>query len=185
MQQQLQQITDELESAQSRLRRLSDRISVEAWTRRPAPNAWSAVECVEHLNLTSRAYIPLLRTAFAEARELRADAPRHYRRDFAGAFLGAMIGPLRHIGKFRLMRVKTTNDFVPHVHRSSDEVVSEFLRLQADLISLTRSAEGLPIDRVKIISPFGGKMRYNAFSALVIIPRHEQRHIEQAEIAAK
>jgi hypothetical protein len=185
MQQQLQQIVDSLESAQARLRRLADTIPVDAWARRPAPDAWSAVECVEHLNLTSRAYIPLLRPAIAEARDLRAEAPREYKRDFLGAFLSAMIGPLRHVGKFRLMRVKTTDDFVPHVHRSSDEVVSEFLRLQADLVSLTRSAEGAAIDKVKIVSPFGGKMRYNAYSALVIIPRHEHRHIEQAENAAR
>jgi hypothetical protein len=185
MHQQLQQIVDSLDSAQARLRRLADGVAVEAWTRRPAPDAWSAVECVEHLNLTSRAYIPLLRSALAEARELRAETPNRYKRDFVGAFLGAMIGPLRHFGKLRLMPVKTTSDFIPHVHRSSDEVVSEFLRLQADLISLTRSADGLAIDRVKILSPFGGKMRYNAYSALVIVPRHEHRHIDQAENAAK
>jgi hypothetical protein len=185
MQQQLQQIVDSLESAQSRLRRLADTTSVDAWARRPAPNAWSAVECVEHLNLTSRAYIPLLRLALTEARDLRGDPPRHYKRDLLGAFMGAMIGPLRHIGKLRLMPVKTTADFVPRVHGSSDEVISEFLRLQADLISMTRSAEGVAIDKVKIVSPFGGKMRYDAYSALVIIPRHEHRHIDQAELAAR
>ncbi|HEY0528967.1 MAG TPA: DinB family protein, partial [Gemmatimonadaceae bacterium] len=112
MQQQLQRIVDSLESAQSRLRKLADRIPVEAWARRPAVDAWSAVECVEHLNLTSRAYVPLLRSAIAEARELRAETAREYKRDFTGAFLGAMIGPLRQVGKFRLMRVKTTDDFV-------------------------------------------------------------------------
>ena len=99
--------------------------------------------------------------------------------------MGAMIGPMRHIGKFRLMRVKTTNDFVPHVHRSSDEVVSEFLPLQGELLTITRSADGLPIDKVKIVSPFGGKMKYDAYSGLVILPRHEERHIEQAEEAAQ
>ena len=185
MQQQLQRIVDSLESAPTRLRRLAARISVEAWLRRPAADAWSAVECVEHLNLTSRAYIPLLRTALIEARDLRASPPRVYKRDLIGAFMGAMIGPMRHIGKFRLMRVKTTNDFVPHVHRSSDEVVSEFLRLQGELLTITRSADGLPIDKVKIVSPFGGKMKYDAYSGLVILPRHEERHIEQAEEAAQ
>ena len=185
MQQQLQQIVDALESAQSRLRRLADAISPEQWTRRPTPDAWSAVECIEHLNLTSRAYLPLLRTAVAEARDFRSPAPRRYKRDLRGAFLGAMIGPLRHVGKFRVMPVKTTSDFVPRVRGSSDEVVSEFVRLQADLITLTRGAEGAAIDRAKIVSPFGGRLKYNAYSALVIIPRHQLRHLEQAEEAAK
>ena len=185
MQQQLQQIVDSLETAQSRLRRLADGVAPDDWTRRPAPDAWSAVECVEHLNLTSRAYIPLLRTALAEARALRLAAPDRYKRDFLGAFLGAMIGPLRHIGKLRLMPVKTTSEFVPHVRATSDEVVSEFVRLQAELITLTRASEGVAIDRVKIVSPFGGKMKYSAYSALVIIPRHQHRHLEQAENALR
>jgi hypothetical protein len=50
-------------------------------------------------------------------------------------------------------------------------------------MSMIRSADGLPLDRVKIVSPFGRRMKYNAYSALVIIARHEQRHIQQAERA--
>jgi hypothetical protein len=50
---------------------------------------------------------------------------------------------------------------------------------------LVRAADGLPVDKVKIVSPFGGKMRYDAFSAFVILPRHQQRHIEQARAAAQ
>jgi hypothetical protein len=138
---------------------------------------------VEHLNLTSRAYLPLLRDALAEARLLRAPAPKRYKRDALGWFLALMIGPLRHIGKMRLGKVKTTPDFVPHPKGSRTKVLSEFVRLQSELISLTQSADGLAIDKVRIVSPFGGKMKYDAYSALVIIPRHEHRHIQQAEEA--
>ena len=184
MQDQLQAVVESLESAQSRLRRLADSLSEKQWSRKPAPNRWSAAECVEHLNLTSRAYVPLLRDALAEARLLRAPGPERYRRDGVGWFLGMMIGPMRHIGKFRIGRVKTTEDFVPHPKGDRTKILSEFVRLQSELVSLARAAEGLAIDKVKIVSPFGGKMKYNAYSALVIIPRHEHRHIEQAEEAA-
>jgi hypothetical protein len=94
-----------------------------------------------------------------------------------------MIGPMRHIGKLRVGKVKTTADFVPHPRGSRTQILSEFVRLQSELISLVQSADGLAIDKVKIVSPFGGKMKYNAYSALVIIPRHEQRHIQQAKEA--
>jgi hypothetical protein len=43
----------------------------------------------------------------------------------------------------------------------------------------------LAIDGAKIVSPFGGRMKYNAYSALVIISRHQHRHLEQAEEAAR
>lgn len=185
MQQQLAAIIESLESAQARLRTLSDRISENGWMRKPAPESWSAADCVEHLNLTSDAYIPLLRDALAQARELgRAPQPARYHRDALGWFMSMMIGPMRHIGKFRIVRVKTTSDFVPRGKASREQLLSDFVRLQAEIITIVRNADGLQMDRVKIISPFGGKMRYNAYSALVIVARHQHRHLDQAEAAA-
>ena len=184
MQRQLAELVDSLEKAQGRLRHLSDTISKEAWARRPGPESWSAADCVEHLNLTSSAYLPLLRDASAEARLLGPASSSRYRQDALGWFLSQMVGPMRHLGRFRIGKVKTTSDFVPRGGRSADQLVSEFVRLQSDLISLIRSADGLPLDRVKIVSPFGGRMKYNAYSALVVVARHQHRHIDQAEEAS-
>lgn len=184
MQRQLKAITDSLRSAQSRLRRLSDNVSDEEWNKRPGPGRWSAAECVEHLNLTSKAYLALLPDALARARKRGGPAQKHYRRDALGWFLSMMIGPLRHLGKVRIVRVKTTPPFVPKVGRSRTEILSDFVRLQAELAALIRSGDRLPLDKVKIVSPFGGRMKYSAYSALVIVARHQHRHIEQAEEAA-
>lgn len=185
MQKQLATIVDSLEAAQARVRRLSDGVSEQAWSRRPASDEWSAADCVEHLNITSRAFVPLLRDANAEARQLRGDPVTHYKRDALGWFLSLMIGPMRHIGKLRLVKVKTLPPFVPKGGQSRNQLLSEFVRLQADLLTIVRAADGLPIDRVKIVSPFGGRMKYSAYSAMVVVARHEHRHIDQAEIAAR
>ena len=184
MQKQLAEIIDSLESAQSRLRHLSDGISEDALNRHPAPGRWSAADCVEHLNLTSRAYLPLFRDASVEARQLGGDPVTRYRKDALGSIMSMMIGPMHHLGKLRLVKVKTTPPFVPQGGQSRTALLSEFVRLQGDIITLIRAADGLPLDRVKIVSPFGGRMKYSAYSALVIIPRHQHRHIDQAEEAA-
>ena len=184
MQKQLADVVQSLESAQAHLRLLTDTLSEADWKKKPAANRWSAAECVEHLNLTSRAYVPLLRDAVARAGEVRRSPTTHYRHDALGWFLSKMFGPLRHLGKIRLVRVKTTPAFEPTAGRSRTEILSDFVRLQAELISLVRTADGLPIDGVKIVSPFGGRMRYSAYSALVIVARHQHRHLEQAEEAA-
>jgi hypothetical protein len=39
----------------------------------------------------------------------------------------------------------------------------------------------LPLHRVRITSPFNSKLRYNVYAALVLLPRHQERHINQAE----
>jgi len=184
VQQQLAAVVNLFEDAQERLRRLSDKVSDAAWSRHPSPGKWSAADCVEHLNITSRAYVPLLRDANTEARLLHAEPETHYKTDAIGWFMTKMIGPMRHIGKLRLVKIKTTPKFVPKGGQSRSQLLSEFVRLQADLITLIRSADGLPLDRVKIVSPFGGRMKYNAYSAIVIVARHQHRHIDQAEEAS-
>lgn len=184
MQKQLAKIVESLESAQHKLRTLSDNISDSAWARHPAPGAWSAADCVEHLNMTSRAFVPRLREAANEARLLHSPPAKDYRMDFPGRVLAFMMRPIKHIGKFKIGRVKTTGEFSPKGGQTREELLSDFVRLQSELISIIRAADGLPIDRVKVQSPFG-RMRYNAYSALEIIAQHEHRHLQQAEDAAK
>ena len=184
MQRQLAEQIESLESAQSRLRALADRLSDSQWARRPSPGQWSAADCVEHLNLTSAAYVPLLRDAVAQAGEIRRAPATHYRRDALGWFMALMIGPMRHLGKKRIGRVKTTARFVPKGGQSREQLLSDFVRLQAELVALVRRADGLRIDKVQIVSPFGERMHYDAFSAIVIVARHQHRHLQQAEEAA-
>jgi len=183
MQHQLASIVSEFESAQTRLHRLSDKLPDARWKSRPGPERWSAAECVEHLNLTSRAYVPLLRRALESATKSPAPAG-YYRRDFLGWLFSSMVGPLWTLGKRPVGRVKTTDDFVPKATPGRTEAVAEFDRLQEELIGITRRTEDYPISEIRIVSPFGGRIRYNVYSALRILPRHQYRHLEQAEEAA-
>src|SRR5690348_7895815 len=178
MQKQLAKLVESLESAQTKLRALSDGVSETAWNKHPAPNAWSAADCVEHLNLTSRAYVPRLRDAVASARLMSARPTQDYRMELVGRVMAFMMRPMRHIGKFKIGRVKTTGPFTPRGGQTREQLLSEFVRLQSDLITIVRSAEGLPIDRVKIQSPFGN-MRYNAYSAMESVAQRSEEHTSE------
>lgn len=175
----LQAVVEEFESALARLHALRDAVTADAWSRRPAPERWSVGECVAHLNLTSSAYVPLLRAGLGEARTSGHAAPRRYSRDVTGWLLWKGAGPPVR------MKVKTTAPFVPRGDRPPAELVDEFERLQREQVALTREADGLPIDRVRITSPFNTRVRYNVFAALTILPRHQHRHLWQAEQIVK
>ena len=171
----LQAVIDELEAASARLRDLQARASDEQWTRRPGPHRWSIGECIAHLNLTSAAYVPLLRSALDEARYSGYRAPRRYRLDPIGWLLWKGIS---YPGK---MKSKTSAPFVPSGEQPKGQTSAEFERLQAQILALAREADGLPLHRVKIASPFDSRVRYNLFSALAIFARHQHRHLWQAE----
>jgi hypothetical protein len=175
----LKAVIDEFESALTRLHALRDTAPGDKWADRPAPDRWSIAECVAHLNLTSTAFLPLLRTGLDEARRSGYKAPRRYRRDLIGWLLWRNMGPPAK------RKFKTTAPFVPRSHKTTADHVAEFERLQAEQLALAREADGLPIQRVKIASPFNTRLHYNVFSALSILPRHQHRHLWQAEQVLK
>ena len=172
---QLAAIVEGLESAQRRLHVLGQTLSDGDWSRRPGPDRWSPLECVAHLNLTALAMLPLIRDGLARARSDGRPAPRRYRRDALGWLL---VQALNKPGKFK---VRTTAAFVPTADRPVSEVLAEFDSLQGEQVACVRAADGLPVDRVRIASPFNARIRYTVYSALSILPVHQHRPLWQAE----
>ena len=173
---QLNAIVADLRAAERRLRAFREAVPPPMWSRRPAPERWSPAECIAHLNLTSEAFLPLLRTGLDEARRLGRPS-RRYRRGVVGWLIWRLVTPS---GAFR---TKTPAAFVPSSDRDADALIADFARLQALVAACVRDADGLPIDRVKIVSPFDARATYNLYAALTIIPRHQHRHLLQAERA--
>ena len=182
MHSQIMEVIAAFEHAQARLDRFIDAIPDDRWSARNDPARWSPAECVAHLNLTNAAYLPRIRNALGEARKLpRADG-RKYSTDLIGRMFSMMVGPLPKIGKTRIGRVKTTALFVPTGSFPKQQLVAEFKRIQLDLISIANESDGLAIDKVKIASPFGEKIHCSVYATFIILPRHEERHIQQAEL---
>jgi hypothetical protein len=173
---QLAAIVDGFDSARARLHALAQDVPDDVWPRRRDPARWSVAECVAHLNLTSRAFLPLVREGIEEARR-RPPVAGHgrYRRDFVGWVLWSTSGPPVRI------RVKTTAAFVPTGTEPRIVLMSAFDELQARQVECVRDASGLPIDRVRITSPFDARVKYNLYACLTILPRHQHRHLWQAE----
>jgi hypothetical protein len=175
---QLEAIVSDFESAGTRVHALDRGLAAEVWHRRPSAGPWSAAECVAHLNLTAEAMLPRFRTGLDEARRLGQAAPAVYRRDLMGWMIWRSLKPGGG------MKTRTAASFVPSADRSPRELLADFDRLQADLIAVTRQSDGLPLQLVKVPSPFNERARYNLYSALTITAIHELRHLLQAERAA-
>lgn len=175
---QLTAIIDDLEAAGYRLRLLRGSVPSPALGLRPSPGQWSAAECLSHLNLTSEAVLPMLRGGLSEARDGQPrTAP--YRRDAIGWMLWMAMSPSSRL------KTKTIPAFAPSGDDPFDPLHAYFDRLQAEIIQCVRMADGLPIDRVKLVSPFDSRLKYNLYAVLTLVPRHQHRHLLQAERAAR
>lgn len=172
---QLEALEAELDEATARAHRLVAGLGADGWTRRPAPERWSPGEQIVHLNLTSRAYLPLLRDALARGRERGLLGEGPFRRDFSGWLLGKMIEPPVRI------RTRTKAQFIPQALAPAEEVMRDFDALQGEVQAVIREARGLALDRIDVTSPFDARVRYNVYSALRLIPAHQRHHLWLAE----
>lgn len=176
---QLQPIAQEYRAAAERLDRLVAAVPAARWSVRPGEGRWSISECVDHLNRTAEAFLPAIRSAMAAAESLRGAEARRFRRDVVGWLLSVIMPP-----PVRLVRARTSGVFVPVQTAAPAELVRRFHELQREQMACLEAADGLPLDRIRVPSPFNPRVRYNLYSCFVILPRHEHRHLWQAEQAA-
>ncbi len=182
-QRQLDALAQEFAAVRARLAALDAAVSDAQWSRRPSTAEWSVAECVAHLNLTSAAMVPRIRAALVEARAMPPIGTRAYRAGAAGWLLASMMGPVPVVLGVKLGKVRTPPPFVPGSELPRPAVVAECRRWQEEEVALLRDAVGLAIDRVSILSPFAANVRYDGYSSLRTVVRHELRHLVQAERA--
>ena len=172
-------IIGDLEAASGRLRELWRELPASAWHEPPGSGRWSPAECIAHLNLSSAAVLPCLREALRAARACRQTAGSRYRLDAMGWLLKRLVSPGSRL------KLVAPRDLAPEDCETVDCLMARFEALQAELIAIARDADGLPIDTVTVVSPFDARIKTTLYAALVLVPRHQHRHLLQASRAAR
>jgi len=172
---QLQLLADEFHFATARLHALTRAVPAEQWPVRRDPARWSVAECVAHLNLTGAAYDSILREALTRHPRPAIPYTGRYRRDFWGWLLWKTMPPPVRI------KTKTIAAFIPESTAPMAQLVAEFEKWQEVQLARLAEGDGLPLNEIKVTSPFNAKLKYNLYSCFSILPAHEHRHLWQAE----
>lgn len=170
-------VEKELEEATRRAWSLVHSTDGRMFTVRPNPSSWSAAECIAHLSMSTELFLPVITAAIDEANRRGLKARKEPRMDLLGRTLRWFLEPpIRQ-------RIKTSAPFVPKAVRAKADAFAEFATLQGKLAELLGRAREVDISRMKIVSPFDRRVRYNVYSAFRIIVAHQRRHLWQAEQA--
>jgi hypothetical protein len=140
----------------------------------PAPNAWSATECLGHLTITTHEYLNSAGDAIRNAPE--GNGP--FKADWMGAMLAKNLEP-----PYRF-KVKTAPNFVWKELDAANAMV-EFKASQRVLLQALMNANGKALDKVKVRSSFASLIKYNLYSMFLILASHQRRHLWQAEQVLK
>jgi len=141
---------------------------------RPAPETWSVSDCLEHLNITARLYLPTLDEGISEAmhRGLYAEGP--YRYNLLGRLLVKTTEPPARL------RLKAPRPFQPESNRTRQGIMAAFRAYQVQYIDRLRQANGLDLARARVSSPAARWLRLPLGSAFALMTAHERRHLWQA-----
>ena len=173
----LEEVEEEIDAATKRAWELIKSTEPRLFTVRPHPASWSAAECLSHLSISTELFLPVIAQSIEEGRKRGLITSKKPSMDLLGRILRWFLEP--PIRK----RVATSTPFVPRSVRAKAEAFGEFSSLQSKLIDLLHQASGLDLGKLKIISPFDKRVRYNLYSAFMIVVAHQRRHLWQAEQA--
>ena len=150
-------------------------LTEEQFIWRPAHGSWSISECIDHLNVTARLYLPQLDEGIAEAirRGLYAEGP--FTHDLIGRFFVRTMEPPARIS------LKAPSSFHPVVHRSRSEIMAAFRAYQVQFVDRLRQASGLDLRRAKVHSPASTWIKMSLNSGFALMAAHERRHLWQAQ----
>lgn len=172
-----QQVQREIAEANEQVRRLQQQ-PTDALRRRPRPDAWSALDCVEHMNLFYDDYLP--RVGAAVQRATPSEKPTYS----PGFFGQKMIDGLRPQQGKRRMKIKTLKKMTPATdNKAPDAVFAAFFRHHTRLEELLTKGPSLNWNRVKVASAIGPILRFKLGDCFRLLLAHTERHLLQAQEA--
>ncbi|MGZ7080956.1 MAG: DinB family protein, partial [Thermoanaerobaculia bacterium] len=149
------------------------RLSDAQFNWQPTPDRWSIGQAVEHMNITTERYGPVLTKAIADARAGGRTAPGPFALGLLERwFFGAMEPPPRR-------RFRTRATFVPVANLPLGTTIDRFVGLQEEFARVIQAAEGLDLAHIKVRSQFG-PISWSLNGTFAILLAHERRHIWQA-----
>lgn len=151
--------------------------SAEQLSASPGGKGWSAAQCLAHLNLTNRAYLPLIDACLEELKRqnLQGDGP--FKMTWNARLLNWWLEPPSRL------RLPTAPFAEPAGQLIPSQVLAEFDQVNEQVARQLDASHGYALDRVEMVSPFSKGMQYNVYSAFVLIPTHNRRHLWQASRA--
>ncbi len=139
---------------------------------KPAPDAWSILECLEHLNLYSAFYLPEIEK---HLRYNSGNPKADFKSGLWGNYLVKMVIP-KEGGK----KMKTFASMNPQGSQLGRDVVRVFIESQQDLANYIEMAKSADLNKTGIPVTFTRLIKLKLGDALRFMAYHNQRHVQQA-----
>lgn len=149
--------------------------------RQPAPGAWSALDCISHLNLAMDVMLKEIDRRIEQAVAKGQKPNENYRPGFIGQRFARLLAPKD--GDVR-RRIKTGKRFQPQVVPGNEHKVLDDFRNRIDRLGKqAEDSRKVNLNRCRVNSNFGPIVKFKLGDTFPIVLAHNERHIFQARKA--
>jgi len=138
------------------------------------PDSWSVGECLSHLVNSNGLYLNKIENIINSL-------PTGSEKDFPykQSFIGKLI--VKGVDPSNVKKTKTFKVFYPESPNIQRNIIDEYINSSKKFIELARKMLSLDLRKYKLSSPVNKLIRLNLGDPLIIIPKHDERHLDQAE----
>jgi hypothetical protein len=135
---------------------------------------WSVAQCIDHLNVTARMYLPVLDEGIANGIRQGHYGEGPYTYSWLSRMFVRMLEPPPRF------RTKTPTAFQPPPGRTRHEIMAAFRAYQVQYVDRLRQANGLDLSRARTRSPVASWLVFPLGCGFAAMAAHERRHLWQA-----
>jgi hypothetical protein len=183
-------LDDGLEAQEREAEKLVAGLTEEGGAWRPAENAWSVAECLDHLATANRVYVDAMRDpAIRASVRGRVGASRPPRGFFGGLFVrrparpgffGAMFVRSLEPPPGALSKLKAPAKIRPRTAPPLSDAFAAFMASQRRAREFLREFADLDLAGIRFPNPFISGLRFSLATGLHVIVAHNKRHLWQA-----
>lgn len=141
-------------------------------------DAWSALECVEHLNRYSRFYLPELELKISAGNPVQSNMV--FKSGVIGNYFAKSVS-----AKPKVNKMKTFREMNPNGSQIDASVLAIFIADQRTLLAILEKAKGIDLKRTKTAISISKLLKLRVGDTLRVVIYHNERHLAQAGRAVK
>ena len=149
-----------------------NQLSFKELNHKAGSEVWSALECIEHLNLYGDYYLPEISSRIEGS---NTEAEPHFISGFWGNFFYKSMLPKKNLNRMNTFKSKNPNG--SNLSRSSLE---RFLEQQNSLLELLTKGRSISLNRTKTSISISTLIKLKLGDTFRFLIAHNERHILQA-----
>jgi len=135
--------------------------------------SWSILECLEHLNLYGRFYLPEIKRRIGEG---KGKSEPVFKSGWLGNYFANSMLP-----KAKLNKMKTFRNMNPINSKLDKKVIEEFVNQQTELLQLLEDSRKISLNKTRTAISISKLIKLKLGDTFRFVIYHNQRHMVQAQ----